>query len=73
MMILSVNGINLNNRINNYMAFRSEYQTSPVKTEPKDNKASEKYLDNLAMINTPAVKKVNDKKAENITKITFVQ
>ena len=64
-MILSVNGINLNNRINNYMAFRSEYQTSPVKTEPKDNKASEKYLDNLAMINTPAVKKVNDKKAEN--------
>ena len=64
-MILSVNGINLNNRINNYMAFRSEYQTSPVKTEPKDNKASEKYLDNLAMINTPAVKKVNDKKTEN--------
>lgn len=64
-MILSVNGISFNNRINNYTAFRSEYLTSPAKTEPKDNKTSEKYLDNLAMINTPAVKKVDNKKAEN--------
>lgn len=64
-MILSVNGISFNNRINNYTAFRGEYLTSPAKTEPKDNKTSEKYLDNLAMINTPAVKKVDNKKAEN--------
>lgn len=64
-MILSVNGISFNNRINNYTAFRSEYLTSPAKTEPKDNKTSEKYLDNLAMINAPAVKKVDNKKAEN--------
>jgi len=63
-MILSVNRTGFN-RINNYMAFRGEYHTSPVKTEAKDSKVSEKYLDNLAMINTPAVKKVDDKKAEN--------
>ena len=63
-MILSVNRTGFN-RINNYMAFRGEYHTSPVKTEAKDSKVSEKYLDNIAMINTPAVKKVDDKKAEN--------
>ena len=63
-MILSVNKTGFN-RINTYMAFRGEYHTSPVKTESKDSKVSEKYLDNLAMINTPAVKKVDDKKAEN--------
>ena len=63
-MILSVNKTGFN-RINTYMAFRGEYHTSPVKTESKDSKVSEKSLDNLAMINTPAVKKVDDKKAEN--------
>ena len=63
-MILSVNKTGFN-RINTYMAFRGEYHTSPVKTESKESKVSEKYLDNLAMINTPAVKKVDDKKAEN--------
>ena len=63
-MILSVNRTGFN-RINNYMVFRGEYQTSPVKNETKDNRVSEKYLDNLAMINAPAVKKVDDKNAEN--------
>ena len=63
-MILSINGVSFN-KINNYMAFHSEYQTSPAKSETKNNRVSEKYLDNLAMINTPAVKKIDDKKAEN--------
>ncbi len=63
-MILSVNRTGFN-RITNYTAFHGEYHTSPVKNETKDNKVSEKYLDNLAMINAPAVKKVDNKKAEN--------
>ena len=63
-MILSVNRTGFN-RITNYTAIHGEYHTSPVKNETKDNKVSEKYLDNLAMINAPAVKKVDDKKAEN--------
>ena len=64
-MTILVNGINFN-RINNSPSFHGEYQTSPVKTEVKDNKVTEKYLDNLAMINTPAVKKVDNKKTENV-------
>ena len=64
-MTILVNGINFN-RINSFPSFRGEYQTSPVNTEAKDNKVTEKYLDNLAMINTPAVKKVNNKKTENV-------
>ena len=40
----------------------TKYQTTP--NTVNNNKASEKYLDNLAMINTPAVKKVDNKKTE---------
>ena len=49
----------------NNIGFKAQYQTAPIKTEKKENnKATEKYLDNLAMINAPAVKKVNAKKTE---------
>ena len=40
----------------------TKYQTTP--NTVNNNKASEKYLDNLAMINAPAVKKVDNKKTE---------
>ena len=40
----------------------TKHQTKP--SEIANNKASEKYLDNLAMINTPAVKKIENKKAD---------
>ena len=39
---------------------KNEYQSSPIK-EKGDNKVTNKYLDNLAMINAPAVKKVDNK------------
>ena len=65
-MTISINKINFN-RINNTLAFRGEYQASPAKFEVKDNQVSEKYLDNLAMINAPAVKKIENNKAENQT------
>ena len=38
----------------------TKYQTTPI----ANNKATEKYLDNLAIINTPAVKKVENKKTD---------
>ena len=51
--------------VNNSIGFKAQYQTAPIKSETKENsKATEKYLDNLAMINAPAVKKVNAKKTE---------
>ena len=63
-MTILVNGVGAN-KINNLMVFRSEYQTVPVqKKVSDDNKVSEKYLDNLAMINAPAVKKVETKPTE---------
>ena len=63
-MTILVNGVGTN-KINNLMVFRSEYQTVPVqKKVSDDNKVSEKYLDNLAMINAPAVKKVETKPTE---------
>lgn len=48
----------------NNMTFRSlNYQTSPIKTESKENsRVTEKYLDNLAMVNAPVVKKADNKK-----------
>ena len=54
----------------NPIMFRSEavnnYQTSPVKeTKNQDSKVAQKYLDNLAMINTPAVKKVDNNSNTN--------
>jgi glycosidase len=46
----------------------NNYQTAPIKeNQNQDNKVSQKYLDNLAMINAPAVKKVNPGKTQNIT------
>ena len=45
----------------------NNYQTAPIKeNQNQDNKVSQKYLDNLAMINAPAVKKVNSGKTQNI-------
>lgn len=41
----------------------TKYQTNPA-AEVNDNAVSERYLDNLALINTPTVKKVGDKKIE---------
>ena len=63
-MTILINGINLN-RINNYMVFRSEHRISPAAAAENDKKATEKYLDNLAMINIPTVNKVSNKKPEN--------
>ena len=55
----------------NPIAFRAvnakdagNYQTSPI-VEKRDDKVTEKYLDNLAVINAPAVKKVDSNKIEN--------
>ena len=49
----------------NAIAFKSQNQTNPIKTEEKVNdKVTEKYLDNLAMINAPVVKRVSDKKID---------
>ena len=46
-------------------AFQSQYQTSPITAESKDNsRVSAQYLDNLAMINAPAVRKTENKKAD---------
>ena len=59
-MTILVNGINFS-RINNLTAFRGEYHSSPAKNNNQDAKITEKYLDNLAMINAPAVKKVENK------------
>ena len=61
-MTILVNGINFN-KTTNLTAFRGEYQTSPVKADTASNRATEKYLDNLARINAPAVKKVENKKS----------
>ena len=59
--ISSIIGINSNTNI----AFRSNYQTLPNKSDSVNNdKVSEKYLDNLAMINAPAIKKVDNKPAK---------
>lgn len=58
-MKILLNSVNFN-RINSSMAFLGGYQTSPVKNN-NDSKVNEKYLDNLAMINAPAVKKVENK------------
>ncbi len=63
-MTILVNGVSNVSRINNYMAFRAEYHTSPAINAAKDNKVTEKYLDNLAMINAPAVKKAGDRNPE---------
>ena len=51
----------VNNICLNPIAFKNQYQTSPYVTESKGNKVTEKYLDNLALINAPAVKKVESK------------
>ena len=51
--------------------FDKNYQTAPanknLKDKSQDNKVSSMYLDNLAMINTPAVKKVE--KSNQITPV----
>ena len=45
----------------------NNYQTAPIKeNQNQNNKVSQKYLDSLAMINSPAVKKVNSGKTQNI-------
>ena len=54
--------------INSATTFQSQYQTRPIKKESqKDKQVTDKYLDNLAMINAPAVKKVKSNKADNKT------
>ena len=56
------------NGINFAITFQSQYQTQPTKKESqKDKQVTDKYLDNLAMINAPAVKKVKSNKADNKT------
>ena len=64
-MTILVNGIGVNN-INNLMVFRGEYHTAPKKTAISDEKVTDKYLNNLAMINAPAVKKIDNKNSEAI-------
>ena len=61
-MTISVNEINVN-RISSPTVFHGEHRTTPAKNDTNDSRVTEKYLDNLAMINTPAVKKVQDKKS----------
>lgn len=63
-MTISVNRI-LFNRTANNMVFQGEYHTTPVKTKSNNNNVSEKYLDNLAMINAPAIKKVDSTTSKN--------
>ena len=61
--IASINNIV---RINNSINFKSQNTTYPVIGDRKNSdEVSGKYLDNLAMINAPAVNRVNDKKAVN--------
>ena len=56
--------INLNN-LNNQVMFAGQFIPSQAKTDSKrDDKASVQYLDNLAMINSPSVKKVGNKQEE---------
>lgn len=58
--IYSISGARVNNSYSQII-FKNLHQTSPIKTNNQDN-INEKYLDNLAAINAPAVKKVSDKK-----------
>lgn len=56
--------INLNN-LNNQVMFAGQFIPSQAKTDSKrDDKASVQYLDNLAMINSPSVKKVGNTQEE---------
>ena len=58
--IFSISNANI---YNNYsIAFRSQNQAGSVVTE--NNEVTNKYMDNLAMINAPAVKKVDIKNAD---------
>ena len=60
---VSINNVNA---ITNYVNFKSQNTTRPTSNDRVNNSdATDKYLDNLAMINAPAVKKVNDKKTVN--------
>ena len=58
--------IGANNGIKSAITFQSQYQTQPItKKENNDNQVTNKYLDNLAMINAPVVKKVGNKAQDN--------
>ncbi len=59
----------INQGLNITFAGHTAYQAIPFKQNEKpavkDNQVTNKYLDNLAMINTPAIKKIETKSAEN--------
>jgi len=65
-MIQIINGLNTTSNVK--IPFKGNDHTSPVisRTESKNNDTvTQKYLDNLALINTPAVKKIDNKSADN--------
>ena len=54
----------INGRIDAFNSLQITFKKSGIQ-EPKDNQVTSKYLDNLAMINSPAVKKVSPKETPN--------
>ena len=60
--MIKIASLNLN-KVNSLTFQSQNYQTAPIKKEQNNrSKANENYLDNLAMINTPAVKMVERNK-----------
>ena len=60
--MIKIASLNLN-KVNSLTFQSQNYQTAPIKKEQNNrSKANENYLDNLAMINTPVVKRVERNK-----------